>query len=132
METPGEEVLAFLNVIPDPVPGEATYDLIRTASEAPGFVVDVLMVKFFEHLKAQGYQQVNLGLAPFSGMEVATNLPEHALKFAYDRLAAFSHYQGLRAFKEKFDPVWHTKYLVYSNDYDLLFIPSALLRVERS
>ncbi len=132
VETPGEEVLAFLNVIPDPVPSEATYDLIRTASEAPGFVVDVLMVKFFEHLKAQGYQQVNLGLAPFSGMEVATNLPEHALKFAYDRLAAFSHYQGLRAFKEKFDPVWHTKYLVYSNDYDLLFIPSALLRVERS
>lgn len=131
VENPGEEVLAFLNVIPDPIPGEATYDLIRTSANAPGFAVDLLMVKFFEHLKAQAYKQVNLGLAPLSGIDSATNLPEHALKFAYDRMALFSHYQGLRAFKEKFDPTWHTKYLVYGYDYDLLFIPGALRRVER-
>lgn len=130
VENAGGRVLAFTNIIPDGVPGEATYDLLRTVSDAPGYVTDFLMVKLFEHFKAQGYTHVNLGLVPMSGITQAKDLPERALKFAYERIARFSHYKGLRSFKEKFGPEWSDKFLAYEHDLDLFFIPAALQEVE--
>jgi len=63
--------------------------------------------------REQGYQWFNLGMAPFSGLE------SHALAPAWTRLGAllYTHggqlynFQGLRRFKDKFDPVWEAKYL---------------------
>jgi phosphatidylglycerol lysyltransferase len=51
------------------------------------------------------------------------------MKFAYEKIRSFSQYKGQRDYKEKFSPVWHDKYLVYDNDYDLLQIPAALVKV---
>lgn len=130
VENAGGRVLAFANIIPDGVPGEATYDLLRTVGDAPGFVTDFLMVKLFAHFKQAGFTHANLGLVPMSGITQAKDLPERALKFAYERIARFSHYKGLRSFKEKFGPTWNDKYLAYDHDLDLFFIPAALLQVE--
>jgi len=132
VENAGGRVLAFTNIIPDGVPGEATYDLIRTVGDAPGYVTDFLMVKLFAHFKAEGFVQVNLGLVPMSGITQAKDLRERALKFAYERIARFSHYKGLRSFKEKFGPAWNDKFLAYDHDLDLFFIPAALLEVEEA
>ncbi len=41
---------------------------------------------------------------------------------------SFSHYKGLREYKEKFDPVWYNKYLIYQHDYDLLKLPALLAK----
>jgi phosphatidylglycerol lysyltransferase len=131
VENAGGRVLAFTNIIPDGVPGEATYDLLRTVGDVPGYVTDFLMVKLFAHFKAEGYAQVNLGLVPMSGITEAKDLRERALKFAYERIARFSHYKGLRSFKEKFGPAWNDKFLAYEHDLDLFFIPAALLEVEQ-
>jgi phosphatidylglycerol lysyltransferase len=35
----------------------------------------------------------------------------------------------MREYKEKFNPQWHDKFLVYSDDYDLLQVPAVLTRV---
>jgi len=35
----------------------------------------------------------------------------------------------MREYKEKFNPAWNDKYLIYENDYDLLQIPAVLSRV---
>ena len=51
------------------------------------------------------------------------------MKFAYEKIRSFSQYKGMRDYKEKFNPVWYDKYLVYDNDYDLLQIPAALAKV---
>lgn len=130
VENEGGRVMAFTNIIPDGVHGEATYDLLRTVADAPGYITDFLMVKLFEKFKAEGYDHVNLGLAPMSGITQAKDLRERAIKFAYERIARFSHYKGLRTFKEKFGPAWNDKFLAYDNDLDLFFIPAALLQVE--
>ncbi len=130
VENAGGRVLAFTNIIPDGVPGEATYDLLRTVADAPGYVTDFLMVRLFAHFKAEGFTHVNLGLVPMSGIAQAKDLRERALKFAYERIARFSHYKGLRSFKEKFGPAWSDKFLAYDHDLDLFFIPAALLEVE--
>ncbi|SFS78315.1 phosphatidylglycerol lysyltransferase domain-containing protein [Mucilaginibacter polytrichastri] len=129
LENDDEKVLAFLNVIPDYAPGEATYDLIRKTADAPGGNMDVLIIELINYCKGKGYQYLNMGLAPMSGIEKARDLPERTIKFAYEKIQQFRHYRGLRDFKEKFDPLWRNKYLVYENSYDLLQLPMAISKV---
>lgn len=129
IENEEEQIFGFLNIIPDFVPGEATYDLIRNTDEAPGGVNDALIVALIEYCKSKNYKYLNLGLAPLSGIDKAKDLPEKTLKFAYEKLQQFRHYRGLRDFKEKFTPIWHNKYLIYENHYDLISLPKALNKV---
>src|SRR5690606_3337518 len=42
-------ILAFLNIIPNYAPDEATYDLIRKLQDAPGGNMDVLIIRFLEY-----------------------------------------------------------------------------------
>ena len=132
VENSEEKVVAFLNIIPDYVKGEATYDLIRKTNDAPNGIMDFILLELFTYLKPQGYTSVNLGLAALSGIEEANTFPEKSMKFAYERIKSFSHYKGLRDFKEKFSPVWYNKYLVYTHDYDLLQVPIVLNKVIKS
>ena len=129
LENGEEKVIAFLNIIPDYAPGEGTYDLIRKTNDAPNGVMDYLLVEFFKYLKLKNYSTVNLGFAPLSGLNDPHTFPERSMKFAYEKIRSFSHYKGLRNFKEKFFPVWHNKYLIYTNDYDLLQVPAVLTKV---
>ncbi len=129
IENAEEKVVAFLNIIPDFVKGEGTYDLIRKTKDAPGGVMDYLLVELFNFLKSQNYSTVNLGLAPMSGLDEPQNFPEKSMKFAYEKIKSFSHYKGLRDYKEKFSPQWQNEYLIYTHDYDLLQIPVVLAKV---
>ena len=129
VESSEEKVVAFLNIIPDYAPEEGTYDLIRKTTDAPNGVLDFIMIEMFKYLKASGYKYANLGFAPMSGLNDPHSFPERSMKFAYEKIRAFSHYKGLRDFKEKYTPVWYNKYLVYEQDYDLLQIPVALAKV---
>lgn len=128
VEDKEEKVYAFLNLIPDYAPGEATYDLIRKISDTPNGVLDLLLIKTILYLKEQGFESVNMGLAPLSGLE-GVNLAEKTIKYAYDNLKMFGHFKGLRKYKEKFFPKWEKKYLIYSHNYHLLQVPNALKRV---
>lgn len=129
VENSEEKIIAFLNIIPDYVKGEATYDLIRKTKDAPNGVIDFLLTELFNYLKSQNFSYVNLGFAPISGLNDPHTFPERSMKFAYEKIKSFSQYKGLREYKEKFGPVWYNKYLVYQDDYDLLQIPAILSNV---
>ncbi|HAH22987.1 MAG TPA: lysylphosphatidylglycerol synthetase family protein [Prolixibacteraceae bacterium] len=128
LEDKEEKVYAFLNIIPDYAAGEATYDMVRKSCDAPHGVLDMLMVNTLLYLKQQGFQSVNLGLAPLSGVE-GVNLTEKAVKYAYENLKAFGNFKGLRKYKEKFFPTWEQKFLIYSHNYHLIQLPNAIKRV---
>lgn len=130
VEDAEERVVAFINLIPGYAPGEATYDLMRRLPDSPGWVIDFLMVNLLLHLKNAGFRRLHLGLAPMTGLQ-GNSLPERTLQFAYHKVKAFAHYQGMRAFKEKFAHVWEDRYLVYSSDADLLAMPGVLSAVEK-
>lgn len=129
VENTEEKIVAFLNVIPDYAKGEGTYDLIRKTNDAPNGIIDFILLELFAYLKTQGCTSVNLGLAALSGIDDPDTFPEKSMKFAYERIKYFSHYKGLRDFKEKFSPVWYNKFLVYKHDYDLLQAPLVLNKV---
>jgi phosphatidylglycerol lysyltransferase len=129
VENAEEKVIAFLNIIPDYAPGEATFDLIRKTPDAPNGIMDFILVELFKYLKTNGFDYVNLGFAPMSGLDDAHTFPEKSMKFAYEKIRSFSHYKGLREYKEKFDPEWLNKYLIYEHDYDLLQVPAVLSNI---
>ncbi len=129
VENEEEKIVAFLNIIPDYVKDEATYDLIRKTKDAPNGVIDFILIEFFNYVKSIGYNYVNMGFAPLSGLNDPHTFPERSMKFAYEKISSFSHYKGMRDYKEKFEPVWYNKYLIYQHDYDLLQIPTALTKV---
>ena len=131
VENAGGKVMAFANIVPDYAPGEGTYDLIRKTADAPSGVSDVLLVGLIQYGQRQGWQQLNLGLAPLSGIDEAQDVAERAVKLAYEHIRAFAHLKGLRAFKEKYATEWRDKYLVYSEDLDLIQAVVALQRVGR-
>ncbi len=125
------KVVAFANIIPNFAPEEGTYDLIRKTDDAPSGVMDALMVGLITYLQKQGKRRMNLGLAPLSGLTEPGAFPEQALKLVYDRTTVFTHFKGLRFFKEKFADEWQTKYLVYGDDLDLMQAAVAIQRVSR-
>ena len=129
VESPEEKIVAFLNVVPDYAKDEATYDLIRKTKDAPNGVMDFILIELFKYLRTQQITYVNLGFAPMSGLDDPHTFPEKSMKFAYEKIRSFSHYKGLREYKEKFDPVWNNKYLIYQHDYELLQVPTVLANV---
>jgi phosphatidylglycerol lysyltransferase len=129
VENAEEKVVAFLNIVPDYSPSEGTYDLMRKTIDAPNGIMDFILIELFSFFRSKQYKYVNLGFAPMSGMNDAHTFKEKSMKFAYERIRSFSQYKGLREFKDKYDPVWNNKFLIYENDYDLIQVPSVLARV---
>lgn len=121
-----DKIISFLNIIPDHVINEGTYDLLRKTKDAPSGIMDFMLVELFKYFKSKGIRYVNLGFAPMSGIDDPHTFPERSMKFAYEKIKSFSHYKGMREYKEKFQPVWYDKFLIYDNDYDLLQIPAAI------
>jgi phosphatidylglycerol lysyltransferase len=128
VEDKEEKVYAFLNLVPDYAPGEATYDLIRKINDAPNGVLDMLTAKTLLYMKQIGFTRANMGLAPLSGIE-GENFAEKTIHYAYENLKAFGHFKGLRKYKEKFFPAWEQKHIVYNYDFHLIQVPNALKRV---
>lgn len=65
--------------------------------------------------KADGYTRFNLGVAPLSGLP-ASPLRRSWMRvgrFVYRHGGAFYNFEGVRAYKDKFAPVWQPRYLVY-------------------
>ncbi|NSL90110.1 lysylphosphatidylglycerol synthetase family protein [Chitinophaga sp. Mgbs1] len=122
-------IAAFLNIIPDYTPGGCTYDLIRKRSDAPGGVMDALIIALIQDAQQKELQFLNLGMVPMSGISQPQTTAERMVKYAYEKLRFFRHYQGLREFKDKYATHWTNKYLIYEHDFDLLQLPVALSKV---
>lgn len=126
---PDGKCIAFLNIIPFCAPDECSYDMIRKTENAPGGSTDALIVKLVEYAKSKDLKFINMGMTPMAGIEEPNNTAEEILKFAYQRVGSFKHYQTLRNFKEKYADLWENKYLIYDNDLDLLQLPAVLNKI---
>jgi phosphatidylglycerol lysyltransferase len=92
---------------------ELSVDLMRYNEAAPKGVMDYMLIECMLWGKSQGFEWFNLGMAPLSGLE------EHALAPAWHKIGRmvtrygemFYSFEGLRKYKEKFNPVWRPRYL---------------------
>jgi phosphatidylglycerol lysyltransferase len=108
-------IVAFANLWPGAQRSELSVDLMRYDHHAPKDVMDALFVHIMLWAKEQGYRWFMLGMAPLSGFERSPVAPlwNRLASFLYKHGEAVYNFQGLRAFKDKFDPVWEPRYLAY-------------------
>jgi phosphatidylglycerol lysyltransferase len=109
--------VAFANMVPGVGPdrGDVSLDLMRYRTDTQNGVMDALFVMIMLELGARGVTRFNLGLAAMSGVEDLEDkqLEEQLLSGLYGRFGKVFSFKGLRKFKDKFDPVWQPRYLVY-------------------
>jgi len=125
----GERILAFANLWPGGNKQELSTDLMRYLPDAPHGVMEYLFIQLILWGKKEGYQWFNLGMAPLSGFE------DHRLAPLWTRVGAyifrhgehFYNFQGLRRYKEKFDPEWSPKYLACPGGFA---VPRILTNIE--
>jgi len=108
-------ILAFASLWPGPGRHELSVDLMRYHKGAPKGVMEALFVHLMRWGRAEGYRWFALGMAPLSGFERSPVAPlwTRLGGFLYHHAERFYNFQGLREYKEKFDPVWEPRYLVY-------------------
>lgn len=106
-------IVAFANLFQSGNKAELSLDLMRYDPDAPSFVMDALFAEMMLWGAEQGFHWFSLGPAPFSGIEnrQLASLWNRIGGFVYDHGEYFYHFEGLRAFKQKFDPVWSPNYL---------------------
>ena len=123
-------LVAFANLWPAPAGGELSIDLMRYRPDAPTGVMAYLIIEMMRWGRDKGYRRFNLGMAPFTGFESRPAAPW------WGRLGAFIsrhgeslyHFQGLRSYKEKFDPEWQPRYLASPSG---LALPGVLADITR-
>lgn len=110
-----ETIVAFANIWCGADAEEISIDLMRHVDTAPKSVMEYLFTQIALWGQSRGYRWFDLGMAPLSGLH------EHPLAPTWNRVGnyLFSHaehfynFEGLRQYKEKFDPQWEPRYLVY-------------------
>jgi phosphatidylglycerol lysyltransferase len=106
---------AFANIWPGPGGEEVSIDLMRYHRDAPKGVMEALFVHLMIWGRDRGYRMFGLGMAPLSGFQDSpvASLWNRLGSFVYEHADAVYNFQGLRAYKDKFDPVWEPRYLAY-------------------
>ncbi len=108
-----DQVIAFADLWQGAQREELSVDLMRHSNAAPGGVMDFLFIELMLWGKAQGYRWFNLGMAPLAGLEAHRLAPAwHKVgRLIYHYGENFYNFEGLRRYKEKFEPEWRPRYL---------------------
>ena len=122
------KIVAFANLWPGADKQELSLDLMRFESQAPPGIMEYLFIGLMLWGKEQGYQSMDLGMAPLSGLESRSFAP------LWNRIGAmvfqhgehFYNFEGLRDYKKKFNPIWEPRYLVCPGG--LLTLPYVLVK----
>ncbi|MFZ5963034.1 bifunctional lysylphosphatidylglycerol flippase/synthetase MprF [Thalassococcus sp. BH17M4-6] len=113
LRDPDGRIVAFANLFQGADRHELSLDLMRYLHDAPNFAMDALFAEMMLWGAAQGYHWMSLGAAPFAGVQNRELAPlwNRIGGFIYEHGEHFYRFEGLRAYKEKFDPVWSPNYL---------------------
>jgi phosphatidylglycerol lysyltransferase len=112
----GAPVVAFANLWASPeaeAREEFTVDLMRHTDQAPPGVMDFLFVRLMLWGREEGYLHFSMGMAPLGGLDDRPLAPlwNRVGSAIYRHGEHFYNFRGLRAYKDKYDPVWEPRYL---------------------
>ncbi len=105
--------LAFANLLAPGDGSRLSIDLMRyLPSEASG-MMEFLFIELMEHYRDAGAQEFSLGVAPLSGLEArrGARMWNRFGAILFRHGGAFYNFEGLRAFKNKFDPEWRPRFV---------------------
>lgn len=126
-------IIAFCTLMPTYYKGTISVDLIRWKPDCTLPLMDGLYLNMLLWSQKQNYQHFNMGMATLS------NVGQLPYSFYGERIAGrvFEHFnglyrfQGLRKYKEKFNPNWEPRFLVYRKRHSLWLSMIKVMRVIR-
>ncbi len=120
-----DRIVAFANLMRGGR-AEMSIDLMRHLPGQSPVLMDGFMTEIILHAQQEGYGWFSLGGAPLSGLPDHPRAPLWARvgTLIYRHGADYYSFEGLRAFKEKFLPVWQPIYLTCPGR---MAIPRALI-----
>ncbi|MEK1904354.1 MAG: bifunctional lysylphosphatidylglycerol flippase/synthetase MprF, partial [Pseudomonas sp.] len=114
--------VAFANLLETNGRKVASLDLMRMHPDAPKLTMEFLMLSLLLHFKAQGYERFSLGMVPLAGLQPRRGAPltQRLGALVFQRGEQFYNFQGLRRFKDKFQPDWEPRYMAVPPGLDPL------------
>jgi len=114
--------VAFANLLETDSQALASLDLMRVHPIAPNLTMEFLMLGLILEYQRRGYAQFSLGMVPLSGLQPRRGAPlsQRLGALVFQRGESFYNFQGLRRFKEKFQPNWEPRYLAVPTGLDPL------------
>ncbi len=122
-------VVAFASLWVTDLKHSATIDLMRHVDDAPSGMMEFLFTELLLHFAAEGYEEFSLGNAPLAGLDARRGVPLSTRlgAFVYRHGRQFYNFEGLRAFKSKFDPDWRPVYVAVSPRANIILVASDIV-----
>lgn len=88
-------------------------DLMRYVDLGPRNIMDYLFVELMEWGRARGYVAFDFGMAPLAGLDDRPLAPmlSRVGRLIFDRGEEIYNFQGVRRYKDKYDPLWQPRYV---------------------
>ncbi|MGA4637170.1 bifunctional lysylphosphatidylglycerol flippase/synthetase MprF [Pseudomonas solani] len=116
------KAMAFANLLETNSGDLASLDLMRVHPEAPKLTMEFLMLNLLLHFKERGHERFSLGMVPLAGLQPRRGAPltQRLGALVFRRGEQFYNFQGLRRFKDKFQPEWEPRYMAVPAGLDPL------------
>ncbi|MCS3836694.1 phosphatidylglycerol lysyltransferase [Pseudomonas sp. JAI111] len=114
--------VAFANLLETYGHELASLDLMRAHPDAPKLTMEFMMIGLIQHYKNHGYARFSLGMVPLSGLQPRRGAPltQRLGSMVFRRGEQLYNFQGLRRFKDKFQPDWEPRYMAVPAGLDPL------------
>jgi phosphatidylglycerol lysyltransferase len=125
-------IVAFANLLSGYNRKEVTVDLMRYRNEVEKGTMEFLFVSIIQHFQKLGYDSFNFSLSPLAGVGKTPDAQrvEKGLSYFFEHLNQFYNFKGLHSFKEKFQPRWEPRYLIYPSLATLPDVAVGLVRAD--
>ncbi|MDB5458569.1 MAG: oxacillin resistance protein FmtC, partial [Caulobacteraceae bacterium] len=112
-------IVAFANLWTTANHNSFSMDLMRYSAEAPKNIMDFLFVELLQWGRDQGYRAFEFGMAPLAGLEARPLAPVMSRlgRLLFERGEDLYNFQGVRRYKDKYDPVWQPRYIAAANKW---------------
>jgi len=112
-------IVAFANLWTTANRNAFSMDLMRYSNAAPKNIMDFLFVELLEWGRGHGYRAFEFGMAPLAGLDDRPLAPlmSRLGRKLFERGEDIYNFQGVRRYKDKYDPVWAPRYIAAANKW---------------
>lgn len=119
-----DQIAAFANIWVTADKEEMAIDLMRYDPNISNSTMEYLFTKLMLWGKENGFKYFSLGMSPLSGLENRTLAPlwNKIGSTIFTHGDYFYNFKGLRAYKEKFNPIWEPRYIALPKGIRQMFV----------
>ncbi|HEV2366257.1 MAG TPA: GNAT family N-acetyltransferase [Caulobacteraceae bacterium] len=115
----GGRLMAFATLWTTAAKSCFSIDLMRYGEGAANNVMDFLFVELLRWGASEGYGAFDFGMAPLAGLEDRPLAPlmSRVGNLLFERGEEIYNFQGVRRYKDKYDPLWQPRYVAAPNKW---------------